>query len=590
MQFSPNSLLQQLRGAQLVLLHGPVEIVGQVHLHPGHTPTIHPKPPTGRGLIRVVAPAVGGGFGAKIVLYPEYLIAAVVAQRLNVPVKWTETRSENMIGMTQGRAQVQHVAMGLRRDGTITGVQCRVIQDVGAYPGAGAFMPVYTGLMAQGVYAIPRVDFSAVSVTTNTTPISAYRGAGRPEATAFLERVIDMAARDLDIDPVEIRRKNFIPPESFPLTTVTGANYDVADFAGALDEACRIAGYDQLRLEQRERRERGDVCQLGIGVCAYIEVTAGAGRVEEFGSVEVRPDGTVIVTVGTSAQGQGHETTYAMIVSELLGIPIGRIRVVQSDTALVSRGHGTVASRSMQIGGSALHRASQEVLEHAKNLAARLLEASPDDIVAYVDGTVGVAGVPTKALRWAELAQIASDSTRRPDGWDEELAVSVDFNQGDATYPFGAHIAVVEVDTETGRVSLLRHIAVDDCGRVLNPLIVAGQVHGGIAQGVAQALYEGVAYDDEGNPVTATLVDYAVPSAAELPSFELGELVTPTLRNPLGAKGIGESGTMGSTPAVQNAVIDALVPFGVRHLDMPLTPERVWRAIQATRKEVVLAE
>jgi aerobic carbon-monoxide dehydrogenase large subunit len=534
--------------------------------------------------IRVLAPAVGGAFGAKIVLYPEYLIAAAAARRLNLPVKWTETRSENLVAMTQARAQVQHVAMGLKRDGTITGVSCRAIQDVGAYPGAGAFMPAYTGLMAQGVYVIPRLHFSAVSVATNTTPVSAYRGAGRPEATAFLERLIDMAAGELGIDPVEIRRRNFIPPESFPLTTLTGANYDVANFAGALDEACCVAGYDQLRVEQRDRRERGDVGQLGIGVCVYIEVTAGSGRVEEFGRVEVQPDGTVLATVGTSDQGQGHRTTYAMIVSELLGIPIGRIRVIQSDTALVSRGHGTVASRSMQIGGSALHRASQEVLEQAKDLAGRLLEARLDDIVAHGDGKVGVAGVPIRALPWAELAQIAADSARRPEGWDGALAASVDFNQGDATYPFGAHIAVVEVDTETGQVLLLRHIAVDDCGRVLNPLLVEGQVHGGIAQGVAQALYEGIAYDDAGNPLTATLVDYAVPSAVELPSFELGELVTPTPRNPLGAKGIGESGTMGSTPAVQNAVIDALSHFGIRHLDMPLTPERVWRAIQATRE------
>jgi carbon-monoxide dehydrogenase large subunit len=533
------------------------------------------------GSIRVVAPAVGGAFGGKIVLYPEYLIAAAVARRLDVAVKWTETRAENMIAMTHGRAQVQHVAIGLKRDGAITGVKCRAIQDAGAYPGAGAYMPAYTGLMAQGVYAIPRLHFSAVSVTTNTTPISAYRGAGRPEATAYLERIIDMAPHELGIDPVEIRKKNFIPPESFPLTTLTGANYDVANFAGALDEACRIAGYDQLRMEQRARRDRGDVGQLGIGVCVYIEVTAGAGRVEEFGRVEVQPDGTVIATVGTSTQGQGHHTTYAMIVSEVLGLPIERIGVIQSDTALVSHGHGTVASRSMQIGGSALYRASQEVLEQAKNLAARLLEASPDDIEAHGDGTVGVAGVPAKALPWAELAQIASDG---------ELAASVDFNQGDATYPFGAHVAVVEVDTETGHVSLLRHIAVDDCGRMLNPLLVAGQIHGGIAQGVGQALYEGVAYDDAGNPVTASLVDYAVPSTAELPSFELGELVTPTPRNPLGAKGIGESGTMGSTPAVQNAVVDALSPFGIRHLDMPLAPERVWRAIQATRERVVNSE
>jgi carbon-monoxide dehydrogenase large subunit len=340
-----------------------------------------------------------------------------------------------------------------------------------------------------------------------------------------------------------------------------------------------VAGYEELRREQAQRRERGDTKQLGIGVSCYVEVTAG-GLFQEFGSVEVHDDGTVTATVGTSAHGQGHETAFAMIVAELLGVPMESVRLVQSDTALVPRGTGTMGSRSLQTAGSALYRASEGVLEKAKRLAAHLLEANVDDIVVHEGGTVGVAGVPATALEWSELARAAHDDARRPDDMEPGLASALDFNQGEATYPFGAHVAVVEVDTETGRVELIRHIAVDDCGRILNPLLVTGQQHGGIAQGVAQALFEGVVYDEDGNPLTGNLMDYAMPSAAEFPSFEASNTETPTPLNPLGAKGIGESGTIGSTPAVQNAVIDALSVYGIRHLDMPLTAERVWRAIQ----------
>jgi carbon-monoxide dehydrogenase large subunit len=441
-------------------------------------------------------------------------------------------------------------------------------------------------MMGQGVYEIPKVQVNSVSAATNTTPTAAYRGAGRPEATAFLERIVDMAAVELDLDPVELRKKNFLPPERFPLTTLTGANYDVGEYAKALDEACRVAGYDDLRAEQRTRRERGDTKALGIGVCTYVEVTAG-GLFQEFGGIEVHPDGTVVATVGTSAHGQGHETAFAMIVADLLGVPMDAVRLVQSDTALVPRGSGTMGSRSLQTAGSALYNASEQVLAKAKQLAAHLLEANPDDIVLHDGGKVGVAGVPSSALSWGELAKAATDPDRRPDDWpsgsEAALAASLDFNQGEATYPFGAHIAVVEVDLETGAVHHVRHVAVDDCGRILNPLLVAGQQHGGIAQGIAQALYEQVVYDDDGNPLTANLMDYAMPSAAEFPSFEASNTETPTPLNPLGAKGIGESGTIGSTPAVQNAVIDALSHLGVRHIDMPLTAERVWRAIQDAR-------
>ncbi len=529
--------------------------------------------------VRVIAPAVGGGFGAKAGMYVEYAVAAKAALALGRPVKWTETRSENMVAMTQGRAQVQHIEMGLKRDGTIVGVRARIYADGGAYPGIGAFLPFLTRSMAQGVYRIPKVEFTSWSAATNTTPTGAYRGAGRPEAATFLERILDLAADELGIDPVEIRKQNFIPPESFPLTTVTGANYDVGEYAKALDEACRIAGYDDLRVEQAARRERGDGVQLGIGVSAYVEVTAG-GLFQEYGAIEINEDGSVTATVGTSAHGQGHETAFAMIVQELLRIPMERVTVVQSDTGLVPRGTGTMGSRSLQIGGSALYRAGEEVLAKAKLLAAHLLEANVDDIVLTDDGRLGVTGVPTSALSWGELATAAKDPSQLPPGTEPALAHALDFNQGEATYPFGAHIAVVEVDTDTGRVELIRHIAVDDCGRVLNPMLVRGQQHGGIAQGVAQALWEGVTYDADGNPQTANLMDYAIPSAAEFPSFEASNTETPTPLNPLGAKGIGESGTIGSTPAVQNAVIDALSHLGVRHIDMPLGAARVWHAIR----------
>lgn len=531
--------------------------------------------------VRVRALAVGGGFGAKSGCYVEYLIAVSAARKLGRPVKWTETRSENMLSMYHGRGQIQYVDMGLKRDGTITAVKVHVICEAGAYPSVGAFLPFLTRTMAQGVYEIPKVEFTSVSSATNTTPTAAYRGAGRPEAAAFLERIIDMAADELDIDPVEIRRRNFIAPERFPLTTVTGANYDIGDFDKALDEACRVAGYDELRADQRARRERGDTVELGIGVSSYVEITAG-GQFQEFGAVEVETDGTVVARVGTSSHGQGHATAFAMIVAELLGVAMEDVRIVQSDTALIPRGSGTSGSRSLQIGGSAIYNASVEVLEKAKVLAAHLLEASVDDIVLHDNAKVGVAGVPANALSWAALAAAAHDPARRPEEWgdDEGLMSELDFNQGEATYPFGSHIAVVEVDTETGRVTLLRHVAVDDCGRVLNPLLVAGQQHGGVGQGAAQALYEGVTYDLDGNPLTGNLMDYAIPSAAEFCSFEVSNTETPTPLNPLGAKGIGESGTIGSTPAIQNAVIDALSLRGVKHVDMPLLSMRVWQAIQ----------
>jgi carbon-monoxide dehydrogenase large subunit len=428
-------------------------------------------------------------------------------------------------------------------------------------------------MMAQGPYRIPRVRYDAAAVLTNTTPMGAFRGAGRPEAAAFLERLMDMAAAELGLDPVEIRRRNLLGPDDFPHRTLMGVTYDSGDYAGALDEARRVAGYEQLRAEQAERRRRGDPVQLGIGVSVYVEITAGDGA-GEFGSVEVDEDATVTVKAGTSAHGQGHATAFAMIVADRLKVPLEAIRFIQSDTAAVSKGGGTGGSRSLQTGGNAVRGAAEAVLDQARNLAADLLEAAPSDIVVTDGGRVGVAGVPVRSYGWADLARIAAER-------DGALAAEFDFTQAGSTFPFGAHVSVVEVDIETGAVRPLRHVAVDDCGRVLNPLIVRGQQHGGIAQGMAQALWEQVVYDADATPLTATLLDYAMPSAAELPSLEASGTETPTPLNPLGAKGIGESGTVGSTPAVQNAVVDALSHLGVRHIDMPCTPERVWRAIRS---------
>jgi carbon-monoxide dehydrogenase large subunit len=527
-----------------------------------------------RQAMRVIAPHVGGAFGAKIGVLAEHACVIEAVRQLGRPIQWVETRSENMIVMPHGRGQVQYVEMGLTNAGQIVGMRCRMIGDAGAYAGFGGGLAMgSTRSMAQGVYSIPRIDYDVAIALTNTTPMGAFRGAGRPEAAAMLERVIDIAADKLGIDPVELRRRNFLAPDVFPYRTVMGTVYDCGDYATALDEAVRVSDYDALRKEQQVRRDGGDRCQLGIGVAAYVEVTAG-GMGSEFGAVEIHDDGGATIRVGTSSHGQGHATSFAMIVADRLGIPIESIRFVQSDTDLVPRGSGTGGSRSLQIGGNAVGKAAGEVLDQARRLAANLLEADPDDIVVTDDGRVGVAGVPATALSWAELSTAAH-------GRGTALAAEVDFVQEGATFPFGAHVSVVEVDVETGKVRALRHVAVDDCGRVLNPMIVAGQQHGGIAQGMAQALWEKFVYDEQGNPLSANLADYAMPSAAELPSFEASNTETPTPLNPLGAKGIGESGTIGSTPAVQNAVVDALSHLGVRHIDMPCTPERVWRAIVA---------
>ncbi len=532
--------------------------------------------------LRVITPHVGGGFGGKAGLYPEQLVVAALAQRLQRPVTWINSRSEDMLALAHSRAQIQYVELGCKRDGTFTGLRVHLVGDGGAYPGLGAFLPAGTRRMSNGTYAFTGIQFDIAVAATNTTPTGAYRGAGRPEATAMLERIVDQAALTLGIDPIEIRHRNLLGDDVFPFRTITGVTYDTGAYRTPLDEAARLAGYDDLRREQAARRERGDRTLLGIGVAAYVEITAGGGS-SEYGAVKVHPDGSATVMAGTSAHGQGHQTAFAMIVSAQTGIPVERIRLEAVDTDLVRSGGGTGGSRSLQLGGSAVHRATESLVTKARQLAARLLEADPTDVVIdLVDGTVGVAGVPASAFTWSDLAAAAE---RDADAVDHEdgtlgLAAQLDFDQGDATFPFGAHIAVVEVDRDTGRVTLVRHIAVDDCGTVLNPLLVEGQQHGGVAAGVSQALYEQVCYDGDGNPLTGNFMDYGIPSAAEFPSFEVHSTETPTPLNPLGAKGIGEASTIGSTPAVQNAVIDAVSHLGVRHIDMPCTSERVWRAIR----------
>ncbi len=567
----------------------PMEPNGCVAIPEGDSMTFYASTQTAHGLrdglapsigldpenLRVVAPWVGGGFGPKAGLYIEHILCAKAAQELNTPVKWTEQRGENMLAMAQGRAMVMNAELGVNNDGSIVGLKARVVADAGAYPAIGAILPMLTMQLSQAVYNIPAIDFFAQSVVTNTTFIGAYRGAGRPEATQMVERILDKAANAIGMDPAELRRKNYLQPDAFPLTTLVGANYDSGEYERSLDAVLEASGYADLRAEQARRRESDDPKLLGIGVSSYVEVTAPIGLHVEYGSCEINDDGSATIKVGTSSHGQGHDTAFSMIVNDVLGIPMDEVNHVDADTEEVARGAGTLGSRSLQAGGSAIYEASQVVLEKGKQLAASLLEASAEDIVVG-EGALQVAGVPAKSISWADLASAAVEQEI-----EGGLAHELDFDGSDATYPFGSHVAVVEIDRETGEVDLLRHIAVDDCGTILIPMLVNGQQQGGIAQRIAQALWEHVQYDEDANPVTASLMDYLMPSAAELPSFEVSNTETASPRNPLGAKGIGESGTIGSTPAVHNAVCDAVAHLGVEHVDMPCTPQAVWQALQS---------
>jgi aerobic carbon-monoxide dehydrogenase large subunit len=532
--------------------------------------------------IRIITPDVGGAFGAKFGADPEHAVVAWAARELGRPVRWSETRFENLVSMTHGRAQEQTITIGGRRDGTVLAYRLEVLQDAGAYPRLGAILPMLTILMTPGPYHIPRAEAFATTVVTSTTPLGAYRGAGRPEATAALERAMDLFAAEAGVDPAQVRRLNLLPPFDKPHKTAFGALYDSGEYGAALELALVTAGYDELRAEQAARRARGDVRQLGIGLASYVEITGGgdeSGPPNENATVEVHPDGTATILTGTSPHGQGHATAWAMLASDELGIPVDKITLKWGDTDLIPQGGGTGGSRSLQQGGAAVQQASRELIDVARERAAAELEASPADLVFDVSRSAFVvAGDPDAAVPLAGLAEA------------ERLVVRAVFSAPGATFPFGTHVAVVEVDTETGKVTLTRVVTVDDAGVVLNPLLAEGQRHGGIAQGAAQALCEEFVYDADGNPLTASFADYPFLSATEVPSFELADMATPTTYNPLGAKGIGEAGTIGATPAVQNAVVDAVAHLGVRHVDMPTSPQRVWAAISQARRAATATE
>src|SRR6059036_4371245 len=528
-----------------------------------------------QNLIRVIAPEVGGGFGVKFGCYPEDATVAALARLYRMPLRWTETRLEHMMATTHGRAQVTDLEAAVEDDGTITALRMRVTADIGAYP-VFTFIPDLTLSMGVGVYKVANIDLQSTCVFTNSTSVAAYRGAGRPEAAYYLERLIDVIAADLSRTPEEVRRKNFIPPSAFPYAAPTGQNYDSGEYDRALTKALELAGYPKLRAEQQERLRRNDRKLLGIGMSCYVEM-CGFGPFESA-VVRVEPGGTVTAYTGTSAHGQGHETAFSQILADHLGVPFDKIVVRHGDTLNTPMGNGTGGSRSLVVGGSAILGAALKVQAKARRIAATMLEAAADDVV-YAEGRYQVKGVPAKALAIAAIAAKAYGDAL-PEGMEHGLEATEFFRPPQLVYPFGAHVAVVEIDRETGRVSVRDFVSVDDCGVRISPTLVAGQVHGGLAQGIAQALLEEVVYSADGQLVTGSLMDYAVPHSEDLPSFKTDQTVTPTPFNPMGAKGIGEAATIGSTPAVVNAVVDALKPFGVRHLDMPLKPERVWGAVQ----------
>ncbi|HEY3122266.1 MAG TPA: xanthine dehydrogenase family protein molybdopterin-binding subunit [Vicinamibacteria bacterium] len=543
--------------------------------------------------IRVVAPEVGGGFGSKIPHYPEDSMAIFASKMLNRPVKWTETRSENYKATIHGRDHIQEVEMAARKDGTITGLRAKVWANLGAYLStASTGIPtILHGLMLSGTYTIPAIHEDVYGVFTNTTPVDAYRGAGRPEAVFIVERLVDLLARELKMDPAELRRKNFIPPFTDGHQVATGLTYDSGNYAGALDAVLKLADYAALRKEQEKARAQGR--HMGIGFCTYAEIcglgpsqVAGAvgfgGGLWESAIVRFYPSGKVNVMVGVSPHGQGEETTFAQILADQLGVAVDDVEVLHGDTDQTPMGWGTYGSRTTAVGSGALMGAINKIKEKAKLVTAHLLEAAPEDI-EYGGGKFFVKGSPDRFKTIQDIALMANVAWNYPKGVEPGLEASAFFDPPNFVYPFGAHIAVVEVDGETGEVSLKRYIAVDDCGRVINPMIVNGQIHGGIVQGVGQALWEGAAYDENGQLLTGTMMDYALPRAESFPPFELGMTETPTSVNPLGVKGIGETGTIASTPAVYNAVMDALAPLGVKKMDMPLTPEKVWRAMRQAK-------
>ncbi len=531
--------------------------------------------------VHVIVPEVGGGFGSKLNIYPEELLTAFASMKLGRPIKWIEDRSENMAATIHGRDQVDYIEAAATKDGKVTGVKLHAVSDMGSYSQlfTDVMVLAFTFPVVCGAYDIPAVHRSTDLVFTNKTPTDAYRGAGRPEATFAIERAMDLVARELGKDPAEVRRINFIQPDQFPYKSSTGTVYDSGNYEAALDKALALADYKSLRAEQAQKRAEGKL--VGIGISSYIEVCGigpkGFAPVGLFESARLRVDvgGNVTVYTGSSPHGQGEETTFAQIVAEEFGIPIESIVVLHGDTEAIPEGRGTYGSRTTPVGGSAVFTAAQKLKEKMKLIASHMLEASPSD-VTLEDGKFSVAGSPQKSVTFAEVAATANLSNTLHPGIEPGLEATSFWEPEANVFPFGTHICVVEVDKETGEAQITRYIAVDDCGRQLNPMLVQGQIHGGIAQGVGQAMIEGVVYGEDGQLLTATLMDYAMPIASELPSFELDHTVTPTPVNPLGAKGVGEAGTIGSTPAVANAMADAL---GVAHVDMPYKPENLWKVI-----------
>jgi aerobic carbon-monoxide dehydrogenase large subunit len=520
--------------------------------------------------VRVIVRDFGGSFGCKGALYAEEIAVAEASHRLRRPVKWIEDRSEHCASTPHGRGQSQQVELAARKDGTILALRLRIVADLGAYLSEpGAHVPTGTPPVMTGCYRIPVAACTLMGVFTNTAPTGPYRGAGRPEAAYQIERMIDLLAQDLHRDPAELRRQNFIQPEEFPYTTAGGAVYDSGDYGAALDRLLQRAGYAELRRQQAASQAKGRL--VGIGISTFVEMNGG-GAADRCG-IRMAADGRVTFFTGSAPHGQGHETAWAQVIADRLDLPFDQVRVSYGDTDRPGYTQGTWGSRSAPVSGSAAAAAAGTLINRLRRLGADALEASPDDIQLH-DGRIQVAGAPSRAMTMRELGAWASEHGRL-----SELRVRESFQPLDFVYPFGAHLALVEVDHETGAVALNRYVAIDDCGVVINPMIVEGQVHGAVAQGIGQALFEGVAYDDDGQLLTGNLVSYCLPAAADLPGFDVDRTVTPTSRSILGAKGIAESGATGAPPAVVNAVLDALRPLGVTQLDMPLTPVRVWEAI-----------
>ena len=538
----------------------------------------------GEDRVRAIAPEVGGGFGAKINIYGEEYVAAALSKRLGLPIKWIEDRSEAFLATVHGRDLIAYVELAAARDGRVLGLRMRIIADIGAYNMLlTAGVPTNSMTMANATYAFPAIRATLTEVFTNKTPTDAYRGAGRPEAAYFVERAMDMLARELDMDPAELRRRNFIQPDQFPYKTQMGAIYDSGDYEKALDHALKVAGWRRLRQERDAARADGRL--VGLGLSMYVEI-CGMGPSStlppggwEHSQVTVERDGRISATTGTSPHGQGNETTFAQMLADQFGVPLDHVTIHHGDTAVVKQGIGTFGSRSQAVGGAALHDAGGKVKAKMAKFAAALLEAHESDLV-FENGTIAVKGAPASAKPFAEVAAYAYRPVRLPEGLTPGLSDEAFFEPSNNTYPFGCHIAMLEVDRETGEPRLLKMVAVDDAGHLINPLIVEGQIHGGLAQGIGQAMIEEVAYGADGQPLTASFMDYALPRASDFPRFELDATVTPTPINPLGAKGVGEAGTIGSTPCIVNAAVDALSGCGVRHLDMMLRPEKLWRIIR----------